>query len=69
MSTPLQLGSEVHAIRENVVGRTADHDFHFIHPGQKLEVISLGCGLAICRPSEAAETDLVSIQVADLEIW
>ncbi len=66
---PIQLGSEVHAIRENVVARDRDNAFHFFHPGQKLVVISLGCGLAICRPSEAAEADLYSIQTADLEVW
>jgi hypothetical protein len=66
---PIQLGSEVHATRENVVALDRDNGSHFFHPGQKLLVISLGCGLAICRPSEAAETDLYSIQTADLETW
>lgn len=66
---PIQLGSEVHANRENVVARTPDHDFRFFHPGQKLEVISLGCGLAICRATDAAADDLVSLQTADLEVW
>lgn len=69
MPLPIQLGSEVHAIRENVVARTRDNGFRFFHPGQKLEVISLGCGLAICRATDAAADDLVSIQVADLEVW
>lgn len=69
MSAPLLIGSEVHATRENVVARTPDHDFRFFHPGQKLEVVSLGCGLAICRATDAAPADLVSIQTADLELW
>lgn len=65
---PIQLGSEVHAVRENVVARTQDNGFHFFHPGQRLVVISLG-GLALCRPPDGPEAKLFSLQIADLELW
>ncbi len=69
MPAELQIGSHVTPITENVVGRTQDYGFHYFHPRQRLEVISLGCGLAICRPEDGGATELFSIQTADLELW
>lgn len=67
--TAIQLGSHVTPIKENTVARTADNDFRHFHPRQRLVVISLGCGLAICHLVDADPADLVSLQVADLELW
>lgn len=63
---PLLLGSEVTPEHENVVCRTQSGDIVYAHPGERLTVTALGCGLAICARHDG---QLLSIQTADLNLW
>lgn len=65
MSEHLQVGSIVEPLRENVVCRTQEHDFLFVHPEQHLTVKAVGCGLLICDHPEMGIP--VTLQAEDVK--
>lgn len=65
----IQIGSHVTPFRKDTIGYANNNARRYFQPRERLEVISLGCGLAICRPEGAEAKDLYSLQVADLDLW
>ncbi len=67
MPTPLLIGSEVTACRENIVARTQNAEFRFIHPGERFTVTALGLGFAILTREGSLED--LQVQTCDLILW